>query len=161
MENIKKTIKKINQDRKVKKSGNRTVVDTRDRLEIDVEEIQSKRDALAKTTEQLEELTAKFKAMLESGDSESENDFNFKPHDESFNKSDIMSRMSTRSQQMMQLGVLEEVEVDVNDFAAVDTLSEANRTNSVHSQPVTPIASNKSPVNSIKPSPRPSPHAQA
>lgn len=51
MENIKKTIKKINQDRKVKKSGNRTVVDTRDRLEIDVEEIQSKRDALANTTE--------------------------------------------------------------------------------------------------------------
>ena len=98
MENIKKTIKKINQDRKVKKSGNRTVVDTRDRLEIDVEEIQSKRDALAKTTNELEELTAKFKAMLETNDSESERDFNFKQqHDESFNKSDIMSRMSTRS----------------------------------------------------------------
>ena len=57
-------------------------------------------------------------------------------------------------QQMMQLEALEEVEVDVNDFAAVETLSEANRTNSVRSQPVTPIASDKSPANSIKPSPR-------
>ena len=71
--------------------------------------------------------------MLETGDSESEHDFNFKPRNESFNKSDIMSRISTRSQQMMQLGVLEEVEVDVNDFAAVETLSDANRTNSVNS----------------------------
>ena len=130
-------------------------MDTRDRLEVEVEEIQSKRDALAKTTNELEELTAMFKAMLETNDSESERDFNFKQqHDESFNKSDIMSRMSTRSQQMMQLGALEEVEVDVNDFAAVETLSEANRTNSVRSQPVTPIASDKSLANSIKPSPR-------
>jgi len=50
------------------------------------------------------------RALLEDDQSESgaEREFDSLAKDETMSKSDIMSRMSTRSNQMMQLGALDE-----------------------------------------------------
>ena len=149
------TIKKMQVERKMKKKGNNTIVEARQRLETEVQDSEDANQRLKHTSRELEDLTSTLRTVLifEGVAGQQQNkkiDFD--------TQSDIMSRggsmRSTRQNMMLDaLG-----DFDENELAMMETLTQSNRASSIQSFEQngedTLVKASTSTMGSVRPSPR-------